>query len=82
MSGRRISRQTVYSRLAETGLYAQRPGLCVPLTASMMRLNVPDKAILIESSPGEKMYLAFLLPMKKNLKDLVAKKSLCVVGYC
>ncbi|GFS99553.1 hypothetical protein TNCV_2802821 [Trichonephila clavipes] len=30
----RISRQTLYNRLAETVLYARRPVLCVPLTAS------------------------------------------------
>ncbi|GFU15198.1 hypothetical protein TNCV_4559101 [Trichonephila clavipes] len=34
VSGRKISRQTVYSRLEETGLYARRPVWCVPLTAS------------------------------------------------
>ncbi|GFT95616.1 transposable element Tcb2 transposase [Trichonephila clavipes] len=34
VSGRRISRQTLYSRLAETVLYAWRPGLCVSLTIS------------------------------------------------
>ncbi|GFV34327.1 transposable element Tcb2 transposase [Trichonephila clavipes] len=34
VSGRRVSRKTVYRRLAETGLYAQRSVLYVPLTAS------------------------------------------------
>ncbi|GFW23507.1 hypothetical protein TNCV_3806041 [Trichonephila clavipes] len=34
VSGRRISRQTLYSRLAETVLDARRQVSCVPLTAS------------------------------------------------
>ncbi|GFS81841.1 transposable element Tcb1 transposase [Trichonephila clavipes] len=33
-SGRKITRQTVYRRLAKTGLYALRPVVCVPSTAS------------------------------------------------
>ncbi|GFW78733.1 hypothetical protein TNCV_4261561 [Trichonephila clavipes] len=34
VSGRKISRQTLHSRLAETVIYAQRPVLRVPLIAS------------------------------------------------
>ncbi|GFX95401.1 hypothetical protein TNCV_3684531 [Trichonephila clavipes] len=34
MHGRKISGQTIYRRLAETGPYARRPVVCVPMTAS------------------------------------------------
>ncbi|GFS88993.1 hypothetical protein TNCV_3578201 [Trichonephila clavipes] len=35
VSERRISRQILYSRLTEIGLYVRLPVLCVPLTASI-----------------------------------------------
>ncbi|GFW25302.1 hypothetical protein TNCV_5088671 [Trichonephila clavipes] len=46
-----------------------------------MSRNVPDKAILVESSPGEKMELAFIPTTKHISTDLVAKESLCVCWY-
>ncbi|GFV19073.1 transposable element Tcb2 transposase [Trichonephila clavipes] len=33
----RISRQTVYRRLNHAGLYARRPGVCIPLTSARKR---------------------------------------------
>ncbi|GFX37400.1 hypothetical protein TNCV_3106521 [Trichonephila clavipes] len=37
VSGRRIFRQTIYKRLAETSLYARRPAWCILFTASSMK---------------------------------------------
>ncbi|GFW32209.1 hypothetical protein TNCV_2142911 [Trichonephila clavipes] len=42
VSERRISRQTLYIRLAKTVLYARRPVLCAPLTTS----NRKDRLLL------------------------------------
>lgn len=39
-SGKRISRQTVYRRLAERALYARRPVVCLPLSASHRRARL------------------------------------------
>ncbi|GFX29026.1 transposable element Tcb1 transposase [Trichonephila clavipes] len=37
-TGTTVSRQTVYRRLGQIGLYARRPVTCVPLTATHCRL--------------------------------------------
>ncbi|GFU64878.1 transposable element Tcb1 transposase [Trichonephila clavipes] len=39
-TGTTVSRQTVYRRLGHIGLYARRPGRCVPLTATHCRLRL------------------------------------------
>ncbi|KFM64076.1 hypothetical protein X975_00391, partial [Stegodyphus mimosarum] len=39
-TGTTISRQTVYRRLRQIGLYARRPVRCVPLTATHCRLRL------------------------------------------
>ncbi|KFM69641.1 Transposable element Tcb1 transposase, partial [Stegodyphus mimosarum] len=39
-TGTTISRQTVYRRLRQMGLYARRPDKCVPLTATHCRLRL------------------------------------------
>ncbi|GFV54040.1 HTH_Tnp_Tc3_2 domain-containing protein [Trichonephila clavipes] len=39
-TGTTVSRQTVYRRLGHIGLYAGRPGRCVPLTATHCRLQL------------------------------------------
>ncbi|KFM64981.1 Transposable element Tcb1 transposase, partial [Stegodyphus mimosarum] len=39
-TGTTISRQTVYRRLGQIGLYARRPVTCVPLTATHCRLRL------------------------------------------
>ncbi|KFM60078.1 Transposable element Tc1 transposase, partial [Stegodyphus mimosarum] len=39
-TGTTISRQTVYRRLGQTGLYARRPVSCVPLTETHCRLRL------------------------------------------
>ncbi|GFX62578.1 transposable element Tcb1 transposase [Trichonephila clavipes] len=38
--GTTVSRQTVYRRLGHIGLYARRPVICVPLTATHCRLRL------------------------------------------
>ncbi|GFV56795.1 HTH_Tnp_Tc3_2 domain-containing protein [Trichonephila clavipes] len=39
-TGTTVSRQTVYRRLGHIGLYARRPVRCVPLTATLCRLQL------------------------------------------
>jgi transposase len=39
-SGRRVSRQTVYRRLNERGMYARRPMVCVPLNTVQRRARL------------------------------------------
>ncbi|GFW29856.1 HTH_Tnp_Tc3_2 domain-containing protein [Trichonephila clavipes] len=39
-TGTTVSRQTVYRRLGHIGLYARRPVICVPLTATHCRLRL------------------------------------------
>ncbi|GFT85954.1 transposable element Tcb1 transposase [Trichonephila clavipes] len=39
-TGTTVSKQTVYSRLGNIGLYARRPVRCVPLTATHCRLRL------------------------------------------
>ncbi|GFV80712.1 transposable element Tcb1 transposase [Trichonephila clavipes] len=39
-TGTTVSRQTVYRRLGDIGLYARRPVRCVPLTATHCRLRL------------------------------------------
>ncbi|GFT19621.1 HTH_Tnp_Tc3_2 domain-containing protein [Trichonephila clavipes] len=39
-TGMTVLRQTVYRRLGHIGLYARRPGRCVPLTATHCRLRL------------------------------------------
>ncbi|GBM64168.1 Transposable element Tcb2 transposase [Araneus ventricosus] len=39
-SGTRVSRMTVCKRLHETGLFARRPAVCVPLTSTNMRVRL------------------------------------------
>ncbi|GFW22242.1 transposable element Tcb2 transposase [Trichonephila clavipes] len=43
---------------------------------SGMSRNVPDKVILVEYLPGDKMKLTFIPPMFQKSTDLAAKKSL------
>ncbi|GFX15213.1 transposable element Tcb1 transposase [Trichonephila clavipes] len=40
-TGTTVSRQTVYRRLGQIGLYARRPVRCVTLTATHCRLRLP-----------------------------------------
>ncbi|GFX30088.1 hypothetical protein TNCV_2617991 [Trichonephila clavipes] len=47
--------------------------------SSLKSRNVPDEVILVETSPGEQMDLAFIPFTRQKLIDLVAKESLCVV---
>ncbi|GFS56639.1 hypothetical protein TNCV_1852941 [Trichonephila clavipes] len=48
VSGRKFSRQTLYSRLAEIVFYVRHPVLCLPLTASyssvFQTLNICDQS--------------------------------------
>ncbi|GFV07598.1 transposable element Tcb1 transposase [Trichonephila clavipes] len=39
-TGTTVSRQTVYRRLEQIGLYARRPVRCVPLTATHCRVRL------------------------------------------
>ncbi|GFU91050.1 hypothetical protein TNCV_4923811 [Trichonephila clavipes] len=51
--GRRVSRQTVYSRLAETDFYARRSFCCVPLTVSRERRDIVELKTSVSSTPQE-----------------------------
>ncbi|GFX94531.1 HTH_Tnp_Tc3_2 domain-containing protein [Trichonephila clavipes] len=58
-TGTTVSRQTVYKNLGHIGLYARRPVICVPLTATHCRLfslQSDSRRTLIWRAPGTRYH--------------------------
>ncbi|GFU71843.1 transposable element Tcb1 transposase [Trichonephila clavipes] len=56
VSGRRISRQTVYSNIPETGLYASRPVWRVHLTASSRKNRILCTSVVDTTKRGRILF--------------------------